>query len=60
MVFVSGISTGKIAEYQEKAVIDTIEGGVMTGDLAAIFEGNAKAVTSRAFLQAVRDRMENG
>ena len=43
----------------EKAVIDTIEGGVMTGDLALIYEGEAKAVSSRAFLSAVRERLEN-
>ncbi len=43
----------------EKAVIDTIEGGVMTGDLALIYEGEAKAVSSRAFLGAVRERLEN-
>ena len=43
----------------EKAVIATIEGGVMTGDLAAIFDGDASAVTTRAFLSAVRERLEN-
>ncbi len=41
----------------EKAVIDTIEGGVMTGDLALIYEGDARKVTSREFLDAVRDRL---
>ena len=44
----------------EEAVIGTIESGVMTGDLAAIYEGEARAVTSRAFLQAVKERLENG
>jgi isocitrate dehydrogenase len=44
----------------EQAVIGTIESGVMTGDLAAIYEGEARAVTSRAFLQAVKERLENG
>ncbi len=43
----------------EKAVIDTIEGGIMTGDLALIYEGEAKAVSSRAFISAVRERLEN-
>ena len=43
----------------EKAVIAAIEGGVMTGDLAAIFDGDARAVTTRAFLSAVRERLEN-
>ena len=47
------------ADRLEKAVIDTIEGGVMTGDLALIYEGEAKAVSSRAFLSAVRERLEN-
>ncbi len=44
----------------EKAVIGTIEGGIMTGDLASIYEGESSAVTSRAFLRAVRERLENG
>ena len=46
------------ADKLEKAVIDTIEGGVMTGDLAAIstLEG-AKSVTSRAFIEAVRAKL---
>ena len=43
----------------EKAVIAAIEGGVMTGDLAAIFDGDARAVTTRVFLSAVRERLEN-
>ena len=43
----------------EQAVIDTIEGGVMTGDLAAIYEGEARAVTSKAFLNAVREKLES-
>ena len=43
----------------EKAVIDTIESGVMTGDLALIYEGNARKVTSREFLDAVRVNLEN-
>ena len=42
----------------EKAVVDTIGDGIMTGDLAAIYEGEARAVTSRAFLEAVRERLE--
>ncbi len=46
------------ADKLEKAVIDTIESGVMTGDLAAIstLEG-AKSVTSRAFIEAVRAKL---
>ncbi|MGI5884090.1 MAG: NADP-dependent isocitrate dehydrogenase [Candidatus Spyradocola sp.] len=45
------------ADKLEKAVIDTIESGVMTGDLAAMYEGEAKSVSSRAFLQAIADRL---
>ncbi len=41
----------------EKATLDTIEGGVMTKDLAALFEGEAKGVSSEAFLQAVAARL---
>lgn len=29
----------------------------MTGDLAAMYEGEAKSVPSRAFLQAIADRL---
>ena len=47
------------ANRLEKAVIDTIEGGVMTGDLALIFDGESSTVTSRAFLNAIRERLEN-
>ena len=45
------------ADKLEKAVIDTIESGVMTGDLAAMYEGEARSVPSRAFLQAIADRL---
>ena len=45
------------ADKLEKAVIDTIESGVMTGDLAAMYEGEAHSVPSRAFLQAIADRL---
>ena len=48
------------ADRLEKAVIDTIEGGVMTGDLAALFEGGATAVSTGDFLSAIRSRLENG
>ena len=45
------------ADALERAVIDTIEGGVMTGDLKGLFEGEARAVTSEEFLDAVADRL---
>ena len=43
----------------EKACIDTIEGGTMTKDLAALWEKEkAHVVTSDGFLAAVRTRLE--
>ena len=41
----------------EKATIDTIESGIMTGDLASIFQGEAKSVPSRAFMQAIAEKL---
>ncbi len=42
----------------ERAVVDTIEGGTMTKDLALIYEGEANPVNSRDFLNAVRKKLE--
>ena len=44
------------ARRLEKASIDTIESGVMTGDLVGLWEGEAKArkVTGLEFLRAIR------
>ena len=41
----------------EKATLDTIESGVMTKDLAALYEGEAQPVNSKAFLSAIAERM---
>ena len=43
----------------EKATIDTIEAGEMTGDLAAIWKGDAKAksLSTEEFLKAVASRL---
>ncbi|EFB77579.1 NADP-dependent isocitrate dehydrogenase [Subdoligranulum variabile] len=51
---------GRFADALEKATIDTIESGVMTGDLCAMWEGEAPArkVTSLQFLQEIRARLE--
>ncbi len=51
---------GRFADALEKATIDTIESGVMTGDLCAMWEGEAPArkVTSLQFLQEIRVRLE--
>ena len=47
------------AKKLEQASIDTIESGVMTGDLAGLWEGEAKArkVTGLEFLRAIRERI---
>ena len=47
------------ADKLEKATIDTIESGTMTGDLASLWEGKAKAkvVTSKEFLTAIAQRL---
>ena len=51
---------GRYADALEKATIDTIESGVMTGDLCAMWEGEAPArkVTSLEFLREIRSRLE--
>ncbi|MCD8143839.1 MAG: NADP-dependent isocitrate dehydrogenase [Oscillospiraceae bacterium] len=48
------------ANRLEQTCLDTIEGGEMTGDLSALWEGNvpAQKLTSLEFLKAVRKRME--
>ena len=50
----------RFADALEKATIDTIESGVMTGDLCAMWEGEtpSRKVTSLQFLQEIRARME--
>ncbi|MDE6260110.1 MAG: NADP-dependent isocitrate dehydrogenase [Oscillospiraceae bacterium] len=47
------------AQKLEQAAIDTIESGVMTGDLVGLWEGEAKArkVTGLEFLRAIRERL---
>ena len=45
------------ADRLERATLDTIEGGTMTGDLKNLFEGEARAVTSEEFLDAVAQRL---
>ena len=47
------------AKKLEQASIDTIESGVMTGDLVGLWEGEAKArkVTGLEFLRAIRERL---
>ena len=47
------------ADKLEKATLDTIESGAMTGDLAGLWEGKNKArvLTSREFLEAIAQRL---
>ena len=45
------------ADRLEKATLDTIDSGVMTKDLAAMYEGEARGVNSREFLEAIAARM---
>ena len=45
------------ADRLEKAVLDTINSGTMTKDLALLYDGEANAVNSRAFLEAVAARI---
>ncbi|MCC8128668.1 MAG: NADP-dependent isocitrate dehydrogenase [Clostridiales bacterium] len=51
---------GVYADALEAATIETIESGVMTGDLCAMWEGDvpAQKVSSLEFLRAIRTRLE--
>ena len=50
----------RYADALEQATIDTIESGVMTGDLSLMWEGEtpARKVNSLDFLKAIRSRLE--
>jgi isocitrate dehydrogenase len=47
------------ARKLEKAALDTVESGTMTGDLASLWEGETPAnkVTSLEFLRAIKSRL---
>ena len=45
------------AKTLEKATLQTIEGGLMTKDLALLFEGEAKSLNSVDFLDAVAAKL---
>ncbi len=45
------------ADKLEKATLDTIESGVMTRDLALLYDGEATPVNSRGFLEAIAGRL---
>ena len=46
------------ADRLEKATLDTINSGTMTKDLALLYDGDAKAVTSREFLEEIAKRLQ--
>ena len=49
----------QFADRLETACMDTLKAGIMTKDLVGLVEdGPVQAVTSQAFLQAIRSRME--
>ena len=48
----------RFAKALEKACIDTVEEGLVTGDLAALIGPTAKKLTSIEFLRAVRDHIQ--
>ncbi len=45
------------ADRLEKASIDTIASGIMTGDMAGLYSGEAAVVDSEAFLRSVAERL---
>ncbi len=49
----------KFADDMEAAVIRTITSGIMTGDIAALYDGEATQVTSTEFLAAIRKSYED-
>ena len=46
------------ADRLEKAVLDTIASGVVTGDLARLMESNPPAAETGAFIAAIRKNLE--
>lgn len=48
----------RFSEALEAACLDTIEDGIMTGDLAAVCDRAAQVVDSVAFLRAIRAHLE--
>ena len=45
------------ADNLEKATLDTINSGIMTKDLAGLYEGNVQGVNSQQFLEAIACRI---
>ena len=45
------------ADRLEKATLDTVASGVMTGDMAALYDGKAETVDSETFLKAIAEKL---
>ena len=45
------------ADRLEKATLDTINSGIMTKDLAGLYDGNVQGVNSQQFLEAIAGRI---
>ncbi len=48
----------EFADRLEKATLDTIEQGIMTGDLALLAEGEKQVVNTWEFLDSIKSRLE--
>ena len=49
----------QFADRLEQATLDVINDGIMTKDLALLYEGEARAVTSRVFLEEIQKKLIN-
>ncbi len=45
------------ADRLEKAALDTVASGVMTGDMAALYDGKAETADSETFLKAIAEKL---
>ncbi len=48
------------ADLLEKATLETIDSGIMTKDLALLYEGEARGVNTREFLERIAQKLEDG
>ena len=49
----------RFGEKLEAATLETISAGIVTGDLAGLMDPKPEAVTSEAFIAAIRNRLES-
>ena len=49
----------QFADRLEQATLDVINDGIMTKDLTLLYEGEARAVTSRVFLEEIQKKLIN-